>query len=81
VMLTLKVTQWIDLGENKIHMFIKDNDENQLNIPTTIDELTLIDNNLVETKFTRCKFLARYGDNMDGDYMVHPYIYSYQGKT
>jgi hypothetical protein len=80
-MLTLKVTKWVDLPENRMHMFIKDNDDNTLNIPTKIDILTLIDNNGAITTFSNCKFVARYQDNKDGDYLVHPYIYSYQNRT
>jgi len=84
LLMNLKVTQFIDLGEHngqkKVELLVKDTDDNPISLPTTIDRIDLTDNNLYTTSFIKCDFLARDVDRKDGDFLIHPYVYSYQSQ-
>jgi hypothetical protein len=76
-MTEFSVTKWIDLGNKQIELLFKDTDENPIVLEVHYDSMEIIDNNKIMTRFTDCNKISQQADFTDGNWLVHPYTYSY----
>lgn len=76
-MTEIKVTKWIDLGDNTIKLFCKETDDNPIDMDSHFYTIEAINNNAIKTVFTDCNLQYQEPDETDGDWLVHVYVYTY----
>jgi hypothetical protein len=75
--MNFKVTKWIQVGEKEGEFMVKDNDDTPVTFPAVIPELRVINNAMHTTIFKNARFVSRHPDFKDGDFLVHPVVYSF----